>query len=160
MDTCYLYPPPPPRAVPPLPCTPELESHWLLEGACDVVHVSLSRHQVHGGRELVPGCDLVGEGEDTFIYVHTDAHTHTHTHARTHMAVVCDLHLDSLWGAAPGTCAHMFIHTRTHACTYTRTHFLKAELVSPRAGQGGGLAWVLPPPPRIPEQFLYSGSPE
>ena len=67
-----------------------------------------------------------GRGEDTFIYVHTDAHTHTcththtHTHARTHMAVVCDLHLDSLWGAAPGTCAHMYTHTNTY--THTRTH--------------------------------------
>ena len=71
--------PPLPCAVPPLPCTPELESHWLLEGACDVVHVSLSGHQVHGGRELVPGCDLVGEGGGD-IHIHTDAHTHARTH--------------------------------------------------------------------------------
>ena len=122
---------PPPCAVPPIPCTPELESHWLLEGACDVIHVSLSRHQVHGGRELVPGCDLVGEGGGHIhirtyrcTHAHMHAHTHTHTHARTHMAVVCDLHLDSLWGAAPGTCAHMYTHTNTYtrARTHARTH--------------------------------------
>ena len=75
------------RERPLLSCTPELEPHRLLEGACDMVHVPLGRHQLHGGGELVSSCDLWGGGGLQGVRrerkgdIQILSLTHTHTHA-------------------------------------------------------------------------------